>query len=190
MGSERAACLALIVAALGIAQPTTTTITDTLYNGDGSLFSGTVQIASQTFYSGGRVVLQQVKSVQVRNGAFSTTLVPNDTSTPANTSYVFTLSNGSKMTCTIPTSATPIVLQGNCTFAAPTPPLSLVTLSQVSVPSGTVAGTYCVQIGCVGTRCTITGFTACGGTGALSWSALTSGQWASLNASQWVSLIH
>lgn len=68
-----------------------TTITDTLYQPNGQTFRGSVTVTmamSQPLYtSGGRTLTQLSKTVSVTDGAFSLTLEPNSSITPAGTSY-------------------------------------------------------------------------------------------------------
>ena len=126
--------LALLIfsSALAFAAPTLTTITDTLYTADGGTFTGTLLIQSQTFTASGSVVLQNVKTIRITAGALNTTLVPNDITSPAGTSYLFTFSSGAKLTCTIPTSSPAITLAGRCTSGTPVTPVTPVVLSLLS----------------------------------------------------------
>ncbi|HXI40722.1 MAG TPA: hypothetical protein VNH83_12115, partial [Bryobacteraceae bacterium] len=143
------ALLALLVTcAICAAQPATTQITDTVYNQDSGLpFSGslTVSLTSGSIVSGTYTVLRSLPRKTISNGALSIALVPNDTATPANTAYTFAFSNGSSLTCTIPTSSTPIKLGPYCVPGAPFTPSPTVLLSWLNV-SGAANGQYCNNV--------------------------------------------
>lgn len=93
------AILSATLPLLAAAQQATVTVTDTLRSFDGSLFSGSVAITLR--YSGPlstttTTVTSGYKKVSVTGGAFSVQLTPNDSLSPAGTSYSvrFSASNG------------------------------------------------------------------------------------------------
>lgn len=168
----------LLLASAGLmAQPSLTTVSDTLYNTDGTRFTGNLQIQSQSFSSTGAAILQQIKNINLKptNGVLTVALVPNDSSSPSGTSYVFTYSSGTKMTCVIPTSSLPITLSAHCTFASPTPVLSSVLPIQI-VGAGATCVTCCLARD--SSSGLITGLVACSGGGVTgkTWSQMT-GAW-------------
>jgi hypothetical protein len=66
-----------------------TTISDTIKIFDGTAFSGSVSITGPAMTNlAGQAIARGTNSYTVTAGAFSVTLEPNDTATPANTSYV------------------------------------------------------------------------------------------------------
>jgi hypothetical protein len=121
----------LFVASSLFAQPTLTTISDTVYNSvTGTPFNGTVIVHGPNFTSPTNIpVLGINRTVTVTNGALSVSVVPNDTGAPSGSYYLMIFSNGDKKTCTVPTSSTPLTLaDANCIDGSP----------QVAIP-GTVA---------------------------------------------------
>jgi hypothetical protein len=114
--------------------PARTTITDTIYNADGSLASGRVVIAWPTFAIGACQVVAGQASVNVANGAFSVQLYPNDAAAPAGTSYraAYYLKSGKITTeyWVVPTSITPVALAA---VRSSTVPVPTVMLSQAQV---------------------------------------------------------
>ena len=185
--------LLLILATCAIAafaQPATTQITDTVYNQDSGLpFNGslTVSLTSGSMVSGTYTVLRSLPRKTITNGALSIALVPNDTATPANTSYTFSFSNGSSLTCTIPTSATPIRLGPHCVPGAPFTPTPSVLIAWLNASGATC--THC----CLDRSSTtgkFTGFSECsgGGGGGLSLATLTNSDLASLTNTTLLSL--
>src|SRR5258708_38453941 len=80
------------------AQPSLTTISDTVYRADGTAAGGVALISWPSFQtSGGNAVAAGTKTVTIGTaGAFSTQLVPNAGATPAGTFYtvVFQLDDG------------------------------------------------------------------------------------------------
>jgi hypothetical protein len=131
------------------AQPTTTQIADTAFSAapGAPLFTGRVVIIlSASGTAAGRPVLSVPQTVSITSGALSVALVPNSTITPANTYYLFSFSNGLKSYCTIPVSATPIQLAGNCTATvsstALTPQIPFAWLNL----AGYTDGYYCTHV--------------------------------------------
>jgi predicted RecA/RadA family phage recombinase len=114
--------------------PARTTITDTLYNADGSLASGRVVIAWPTFAIGACQVVAGQASVNVANGAFSVPLYPNDTAVPAGASYraTYYLKSGKVTTeyWVVPTSTLPVALAA---VRSSTVPVPTVMFSQAQV---------------------------------------------------------
>lgn len=135
------------VAASCSAQPALTPIQDTIYNQFGALYTGSLQISLSTpsLTAGGSPVLSILKTLQITNGVLNVSLVPNDTASPALTSYVFRFGNGTARTCTIPTSVTPITLANYCTNTPPVSPTPQFPLSWVNL-SGYANGFYCVLV--------------------------------------------
>ena len=134
--------LALFVASassVASAQPIATTVADTIYNFDRSLFTGSVIITGSNFSAPGSVpVLGGPKTVRITNGALSVSLIPNDTSSPA-TTYSFRFSNGTTKYCTVPTSSNPVTMAGaNCVDASPATVPALIPLSQLAGGGATV----------------------------------------------------
>jgi len=100
------------------AQSALTQIQDTVYNPDGTLFSGTVVISFSGFMTAGTVAPQST-SVQIDTGAFSVVLVPSTTASPgAYYQAIYNSSNG--------------ITTWTETWAIP-PSTSILTLSQVRI---------------------------------------------------------
>jgi hypothetical protein len=105
--------------------PPRTTVSDTLYNADGSPAAGRVAIAWPTFQIGSCQVIAGQVSVTVSNGAFTAQLYPNDAAVPAGTSYRVTyyLKSGRVTTeyWVVPASATPVNLAAVRSASVPVP---------------------------------------------------------------------
>ncbi len=105
-------CSTLFVSC-AFSQSTLTQILDTVYNPDGSLFSGTVVITFNGFASPGTVAPQST-SAQIYTGALSVLLVPSTTASPgAYYAAVYNSSNGTVTwteTWSVPPSPTPLTL--------------------------------------------------------------------------------
>lgn len=129
--SVKPTLLAIILAVLysvrALAQPTTTTVQDTVRNIDGSLFRGEISV-----YSTIPLVCQSVPVPPGRvaraliNGVLTLPLIPNDTCTPAGSTYraIYRLVNGQEVlnaTWLIPTSGSPVTI-GSVQTAATSPP--------------------------------------------------------------------
>lgn len=138
----------LLVAGL-YAQPTQTAINNTFYTQTGVLYTGNVQISLSTpaGTSGGQPVLSNPVTYRINNGVPASVikLVPNDTMSPAGTAYIFTYDNGSKQTCTIPTSSTPISLVGICSYNPPPTPTPTFPLAWLNV-AGYANNNYCINV--------------------------------------------
>ena len=117
---RRLGLLAVSGCAAAFGQPTLTAVHDTIYDLYGNLYTGpvTIQLSAQGVTQGTNQALSVVKSVFVRNGALSVSLIPTDTATPTGAAYIFTFGNGAVKTCVIPTSAAPIALAGYCIDSA------------------------------------------------------------------------
>lgn len=106
----------LLAATVGWAQPTLTTISDTLYRADSATvkFNGRLIITWQTFDQNGARVPAGTKTITIRNGALSTTLAPNDNATPSGTTYrvKYDLDFGVdyEASWTVPTSVSPVTV--------------------------------------------------------------------------------
>lgn len=158
--------LAFLIAASARAQVGTTPIQDTIYDQYGNRYTGplVISLSNLSATSLGSMVLSIVKTIQITNGALSTSLVPNDTALPVGTQYVFQFGNVSKQTCTIPTSSTPLTLASYCTQNAPATPSPIIPLTWLA--SGTLAG----QSACWTGSAWVAG--SCAGYGVVLYSAL------------------
>ena len=109
------------------ATPPLTTISDTLYNADGSLFSGTITISWPAFEAADTSVITAAGSIQVpvNNGILYVQLVPT---TNANTAAIYTVS----FTSLVTTNYTE-------TWAVPPSDIPL-RVRDVLVPNGTISG--------------------------------------------------
>ncbi len=96
-----------------LAQTTLTQIQDTVYNPDGTLFSGTVVITFNGFATPGNIAPQST-SAQIYTGALSVLLVPSTTASPgAYYQAIYNSSNGLitwTETWSVPPSSTPMTL--------------------------------------------------------------------------------
>ena len=126
-------CLLAVVALFS--QPSTVTISDTVYSLSGFPFSGQVQIAlsSPSAVANGATLLNLVQVVSIRNGVLLTKLVPNF----AGTSYQLTFLPGSiTLSCTFPSSSSSVTLAAYCTGSST---LKLSTLTNPQLVSLTNA---------------------------------------------------
>jgi hypothetical protein len=118
--------LVVFLPAHALAQcPPKTTISDTLYNADGSPAAGRVVIAWPTFQIGACQVIAGQATVNVTNGAFNVQLYPNDAAVPSGTSYraAYYLKSGRLTTeyWVVPTSASPVALVAVRSSSVPVP---------------------------------------------------------------------
>lgn len=94
--------------------PPKTTISDTLFNADGSLASGRVVIVWQTFQIGACQVIAGQLTAEATNGALNIQLYPNTTTVPTGTSYraTYYLKSGKVTTeyWVVPVSSSPVAL--------------------------------------------------------------------------------
>jgi hypothetical protein len=115
--------------------PPKTTVSDTIYNADGSPASGRVVIAWPTFLAGTCQVVAGQTSITIQDGALAAQLYPNDAATPAGTSYRVTYYLRSGRITTeywiVPASGTPVTLSAVRTTAVPVPEVNI-SPSQVS----------------------------------------------------------
>lgn len=127
------------------AQVTTTSVIDTIHNFDNTLFSGNLTITGPSFNAPGNIpVIASTKTYRVNNGALSIKLIPNDTATPPGTTYSLTFSNGVQKTCNVPTSVSPVTLNGaNCVDGSPAVTLSPVLLQQLDDGGATTGQPLC-----------------------------------------------
>ncbi len=178
-----------LAACVAIAQPNTTTISQTVYDQFGQPFTGTLKVtlSQRGATQNNAPVLNRTNSWTITNGVFqkALTLVPNDTMTPANSYYVFTFSNGNTLNCIIPTSSSPIPYTPYCTQVQPASPLQSVLPPQLNV-NGLANGSYCINV----VNNVATGWVQCSGSGSISWSSLTSAQWNALTSAQWTALVN
>src|ERR1043166_10302101 len=120
-----------------------TTVTQYVVNPDLTPAAGIVHIKiSQACQSGSNYVGNTVKTVSFSSGTFSVSLVPNDTCSPAGTSYLVTwsLSGGQSWTehWVVPTSGSPVTVASVRSALPPTPSF-LFNASQLS-QSGATSG--------------------------------------------------
>ena len=125
------------------AQPTTTTVSDTLYASDGSLAQGAVHIRLRTacIAPGGYVISAlSTDTVFVTSGVFSKALVPNDTCVPSGTSYQInydlTTAAGTPSArlpeiWVVPTSGSPVAISA-IRVAVPPPVVPSFSISQLT----------------------------------------------------------
>ncbi len=110
MFTGRLMAISLAATGLLLAQPSVTTIQDTIYKADGSNFSGTAVINWTTFQAGDSSNIgRQSLSVPIVNGALYVQLVPNTNATPANVYTVHYNSDGVEQfteTWSVPPSTT------------------------------------------------------------------------------------
>ncbi|MEO8026187.1 MAG: hypothetical protein ABI823_06920 [Bryobacteraceae bacterium] len=101
-----------VLAGSAWAQPTLTTVQDTLYKADGTRYSGTAVISWTSFQSGDSVpVATQQVTLQVVNGVLKVRLVPTTTASPG-ANYTVNYSSQGKLqfseTWAVPPSSTPL----------------------------------------------------------------------------------
>lgn len=105
----------MALAGMAGAAPQLTTIQDTLFNADGSLFNGSISISWPAFTAADLSAIgAQTLTVPVANGFFSVQLVPTTTAvTPAVYTAVFESAGKNQFTETwgVPLSATPLRIQ-------------------------------------------------------------------------------
>lgn len=119
---------------------TSTTVSDTVHNPDGSTPSGTLVVHNNaTFTAADGTVVPKglVAVVSVTSGAFTVNLVPNAGSTPAGSSYNAVYNLGQTYlteTWVVPSSATPVNLM-QVRASPPPSPSMMFAIAQVSPPS-------------------------------------------------------
>ena len=137
--------LLLLIAISACAQPTLTTLADTVYNSvTGTPFSGTVVIQGPNIISPTNIpILGISRTFTISNGALSVKLVPNDTGTPTST-YQLTFSNGDVKTCTVPTSMTPVnMTQAGCVDGTQQAVPTVLALTQLASGGATAGQGLC-----------------------------------------------
>lgn len=128
------------------------TIADTVYLADGTLANGTLTITWQTFTtSGGLVIEQNSKVVQITNGVLNTVLQDNATAIPSGTSYIVFWALSSQYEVAeywVVPASTPVTLAMIRTTTLANPSLSIAgsqitgTISSSVLPTAGTAGTY------------------------------------------------
>ena len=144
----------LLCAPLCRAQPTLTTIQDTLYNVDGSLMDGNIIVTNTAFSVGGVPIARGARAFPITNGVVNIQLAPTDHASPTIVYTVNTVSNGQTSTSvwsvpTLPSSRCP---SGTCTIVQVmtlyTPgPTTTVALSQLSTQGATNGQLICDSSG-------------------------------------------
>jgi hypothetical protein len=130
-----------------------TTVTDTIYNGAGEPVSGTLFITANSQFEGasGEQVYEQPITVTIgSDGVFSVSLYPNDTATPAGTSYNVNYSldgppgfsgQAPEETWVVPTSVPAVGLADVRTSPTPIPS----GISYLPLTGGTITGALAVN---------------------------------------------
>lgn len=146
--------LFLAGAALCLGQPALTTISDTLYNVDGSLMDGNIIVTNAAFSVGGVPIARGAHAFPITNGVVNIQLAPTDHASPAVVYTVNTVSNGQTSTSvwsvpTLPSSRCP---SGTCTIVEVTTlytpgPTTTVALSQLSTQGATNGQLICDNSG-------------------------------------------
>jgi hypothetical protein len=184
-----------------IAQAAETTVTGTITDPAGDLVSGscTIQAVEPFSATNGWRVVGAPTTVYFSGGAFSASLVPTDTATPAGQYY--------KVTCAVPrqtisgrlisgyswgpvywlvpTSATSLDISA---VEISSPPAAPYMLSPVQISaSGLATGVYCLNV----MNGAVTGLVACtsGSSGSNPhWSTVTSSSWATMTSGSWATM--
>src|SRR5579864_2150192 len=112
MSLARKTAILMLAAIPLLAAPPLTTIRDTIYKADGTMFNGTALISWIPFDAdnNARIGLQTL-TVPIINGAIRVQLVPNTDATPVNNYIVVYSSNGRQQfteTWAVPPSTTPL----------------------------------------------------------------------------------
>ena len=139
------------------AQPTLTTIQDTLYNLDGSLMNGNLIVSNAAFSVGGVPIARGAHAFPIQNGVVNIQLAPTDHAIPAAAYTVNTISNGQTSTSvwsvpTLPSSRCP---SGTCTIVQVTTlytpgPTTTIAVSQLSTQGATNGQLVCDSNGVAG----------------------------------------
>lgn len=135
------ATLALITVA-AFAQPPLTTIQDTLYKADGTLFNGLLIISWNSFLADNQAnIVSQSITVQVVGGIFQVQLVPTADANPP-TAYTVTYNSAGKIqfqeTWVVPVSTTPLTISqvrtsNSTTTASPVQPAQQTPIAENAV---------------------------------------------------------
>lgn len=141
-------CILLLAASHAIAQ---TTISDRIYSPlNGTLFEGRLQITAPDLTYGGKTYVRGAREYVVTAGNFTASLIPNDIATPPGTAYTvrYIPANGSPWTeyWTVPTSATPVMINAIRASVAPTPSTSISWNQLTGVPPLNSSAFYRVSI--------------------------------------------
>jgi hypothetical protein len=144
----------LLCAPLCRAQPALTTISDTLYDIDGSLMDGNIIVTNAAFSVGGVPIARGARAFPITSGVVNIQLTPTDHASPAIVYTVNTVSNGQTSTNiwsvpTLPSSRCP---SGTCTIVQVTTlytpgPTTTVALSQLSTQGATNGQMICDTAG-------------------------------------------
>jgi hypothetical protein len=124
-----------------------TQIQDTGYLGiNGALFNGRMTITSPNMTAAdGRTLYRTVQSFQITNGLISVSLEPNDTATPAGTSYYVVYRSAAGISWSerwvVPTSATPLTVSQ---VRVLTPPAPSIMVHPSQILSGGAAVGQCL----------------------------------------------
>lgn len=165
-----------------------TTISDRIYTPmNGGLFEGRIQITAPDMTHAGKTYVRATKEYVVSAGNFSASLIPNDTATPAGTSYSvrYIPNSGAAWTQTwvVPTSASPVKVNQVRVMSVPTSSL-LLLLSQLSTTGATEGN--CIKI--------VNGAPTWASCGVVdtpagkTWAQLTTYTWASISTTTWSQL--
>lgn len=125
------------------------TVTQSVKAPDGTLANGAVYIRiTAACNSGSDYIGDKTLTVKFTSGAFAVRLVPNDTCTPAGTSYSVSwqLTGGKTWseTWVVPTSATPLTVDEVRVEVPPVPEVKF-RLAQLDLGAVDPAKTYCLQ---------------------------------------------
>lgn len=145
----RLAAVLLLAAALYAQAPALTSISDTLYNSDGTTASGTLTITWRPFTTAdGATIDGGSLTYTITAGVISLTLAPNENASPAGTSYQarYALANGGNYTETwVVPSAGPVTIADIRSLTIPTP---TVQVAVAQLPSGITARSIHYTAGC------------------------------------------
>ena len=136
---KRVMALALAVVGLASAQPTLTTIQDTLYRADGTRFNGTLYITYDSFNAGDAANIATANlAVPIVNGSLRIQLVPTTTaSAGAQYQVLYNSAGATQFTeqWAVPPSSTPLRVRdirvGDGSVVGPAPVVSPVQISDV-----------------------------------------------------------
>jgi hypothetical protein len=111
--------LFLASALVCLAQPSLTTIKDTLYNVDGTRMNGDLVVINAQFSVSGTTVIGASRTIPVVNGVVNFALTPTDFATPAVAYNVKTITGGvtTSTVWAVPTLPSSICPAGTCTVA-------------------------------------------------------------------------
>jgi hypothetical protein len=134
----------VLTAAAAFAQPPLTTIQDTLYKADGTLFNGILVISWNSFQADNQAnIVSQSITVQVVGGLFQVQLVPTADATPPSFYTVVYNSDGKiqfQETWVVPVSTTPLTISAVRTSATTPYTGPVEPPSQSPIPESAVIG--------------------------------------------------